>query len=70
MHKDIKKLNKKDPPPKGCNHKAYEVYPSNGHSGGFYIGYLNDGNWNMPVIIFKTEIEAYRYILDELYYGD
>lgn len=71
MHKDIRKLNKEDPPPKGYRHPAYEVTPARGSRiGEFTVAYLNDGKWNMPVRSFPTERAAFSFILDQLYYGD
>ncbi len=77
IHPDIKKLNKKDPPPKGHKHPTYEVsMPTNALREGEYsvgeysVAYLNNGKWNMPVRMFKTEREAFSFILDKLYYGD
>lgn len=67
MHRDIKRLNKKDPPPEGCRHPAYEVYKV---GSGWRASFINGGDWNMLCISFPTEASAYRYILDQLYYGD
>jgi hypothetical protein len=67
MHKDIKKLNRQDPPPKGYRHPAYEV---TGGDNSWHVSYLNDGNWNMSVKMFPSEAAAYRYILNILYYGE
>lgn len=67
MHKDIKKLNKQDPPPKGCRHPAYEV---TGRGNEWSVAYLNSGLWNMPIRTFPSEGAAYRYILDVLYYEE
>jgi len=67
MHKDIKKLNKQDPPPEGCVHPAYEV---TGSGNSWYVSYLNGGKWNMSIRTFPSEAAAYRHILDILYYGE
>lgn len=67
MHKDIKKLNKEDPPPEGYCHPAYEV---TGRGNSWHVSYLNDGKWNMSVETFPSEATAYRHILDILYYGE
>ena len=67
MHKDIKKLNKQDPPPKGCRHPGYEVTRMGNK---WVVAYLNNGAWNMPVRKFPSEVAAYMFILDVLYYGD
>lgn len=67
MHPDIKKLNKQDPPPKGCRHPAYEV---TGSGTRWNVAYLNKGSWNMCTETFRSEGAAYRYILDVLYYEE
>ena len=67
MHLDIKRLNKEDPPPKGCKHPAYEVMGRNDY---WTIGYLHNGVWNMPIRTFKSEANALCFVLDILYYGD
>lgn len=62
----LKKLNKEEPPPKGYKHPAYEVTGSNGC---YHVAYLYDGQWVMPIREFKSERQAFCYILDKLYYG-
>jgi hypothetical protein len=67
MHKDVKNLNKQDPPPKGYRHPAYAV---TGSGNSWHASYLNGGTWNMCVRTFPSEVAAYQYILDILYYDE
>lgn len=67
MHKDIKKLNKLQPPPEGYRHPAYEV---TGRDNAWHASYLNGGNWIQSVETFPSEAAAFRHILDVLYYGE
>lgn len=66
MHPDIRKLNKKDPPPEGHQHPAYELQETICHT--WTIAYLDKGKWNMPTRTFETEALALRWLLDKLYY--
>ena len=72
MHPSVQALNKKERPPKGCRHPAYEVMLglAKGTEKPYYVGYLDGNKWQMPAQPFGTEAEALRWILDRVYYGD
>ena len=63
---DIPNLNKKEPPPEGFSHPAYEV---SGGGKNFSLSYLEEENWMMSTITFKSEVGALKYLLDRIYYG-